>query len=126
MTLYTANYDETYDPAMPVIEVTIAGPAGNVTLTSIVDSGADGTIIPLRALEQIGVAPSGWTRVSGLDGVSRRIRVYRVILSIGPLSVGRVRVGGDKTTRQMILGRDVLNFFIVTLNGLANVVEISD
>lgn len=126
MAHYLSNYDETYNPAMPVVDVTVAGPEDTVTLTSIVDSGADGTVIPSRVLKQIGVAESGWTRVKGTDGISRRLPVYRVILSIGALHVGRIRVAGDKTSQQMILGRDVLNYFVVTLNGLANVVEISD
>jgi hypothetical protein len=38
---------------------------------------------------------------------------------------GNTPVGGDKAITQMILGGNVLNHFVITLNGLANVVQIS-
>jgi hypothetical protein len=37
-----------------------------------------------------------------------------------------IQVVGDTEGEEAILGRDVLNQLIVTLNGLASVVEISD
>jgi hypothetical protein len=46
-------YDETYYPAMPVLAVTIDGYAGQPLqpVTALVDSGADGTMIPIDVLE---------------------------------------------------------------------------
>jgi hypothetical protein len=126
MNIYSSNYDSTFNPAMPVVEVMVQGTHASTTLTAIVDSGADATIIPLQALNQMKEVQGGWIRVKGLDGISRRIPFFMVELSLGALPVGTIRVGGDKTVQQMILGRDVLNYFVVTLNGLANVVEISD
>jgi hypothetical protein len=35
------------------------------------------------------------------------------------------RVVGDEINSEIIIGRDILNQFIVTLNGLASIVEIS-
>jgi len=49
-------YDTTYDPPIPVCDVTLIAPAADrrVKLTAIVDTGADGTIVPIRYLEDIG------------------------------------------------------------------------
>ncbi|HXF64875.1 MAG TPA: hypothetical protein VNK95_24830 [Caldilineaceae bacterium] len=54
-----------------------------------------------------------------------------VDLSVVSLRIGRqvqreVEVVGDTEYQEVILGRNVLNHYIVTLNGLAGVVEISD
>lgn len=55
--VYSHEYDTRYDPAMPAVdvEVGLAGRNGAVTLTALVDSGADATLIPLRELQQVGV-----------------------------------------------------------------------
>ncbi len=127
MSIYTFDYDTAFDPAFPVVEVELRGLGldNGAMLTALVDSGADGTLVPLNILQQIGIAQSGWVRMKGIGGISRRIPVYLLQLSIGSLSIGTIRVGGDRLNEQMILGRNVLNQMIVTLNGLANIVEIS-
>lgn len=51
--------------------------------------------------------------------------MYRVSLQVGPYRASRLTVVADRQNQQMILGRDVLNQMIVTLNGLAGVVELS-
>ncbi|MCA9995685.1 MAG: hypothetical protein KDE56_08065 [Anaerolineales bacterium] len=52
--------------------------------------------------------------------------MYEITLEIGGLFIPKLQVVGDKQNQQMILGRDVLNNLIVTLNGLAGVVEVAD
>lgn len=49
-------YATTYDPPAPACDVgLISGPTGRrVELSAIIDSGADGTIIPVRYLREIG------------------------------------------------------------------------
>jgi len=49
-------YDTTYDPSLPVCDVLLtAVPTGRrVELTAIIDTGADGTIVPARYLRGIG------------------------------------------------------------------------
>jgi len=47
-----------------------------------------------------------------------------VVLQLGNFTIPKVYAVADRQNGEMILGRDVLNQFIVTLNGLANVVEI--
>ncbi len=54
------------------------------------------------------------------------LSMYEITLEIGGLFIPKLQVVGDKQNQQMILGRDVLNNLIVTLNGLAGVVEVAD
>jgi hypothetical protein len=53
------------------------------------------------------------------------VDIYEVSLRVGSYMVSKVYAVADKRNAEVILGRDVLNQFIVTLNGLASTVEIS-
>jgi hypothetical protein len=52
--------------------------------------------------------------------------LYVVSFRLGDFNQSVMRVAGSKEYDETILGGDVLNQLIVTLNGLASVVEISD
>jgi predicted aspartyl protease len=125
--IYSFDYNTSYEPPIPLVEVNIGiiGQDSSIQVPAIVDSGADGSIIPAQIVQRLNIEPSGWVRIINLDSISRRIPIYLLKISIGSLYIGALHIGGDKTINQMILGRDVLNHFIVTLNGLANVVQIS-
>jgi len=117
----------TYYPPAPVVEIQINGignPATIVTLEALVDSGSDGTFIPESVLRDLGAESvrEGW--VSGIQGTRYRVQIYMVQLKIGIYELFGIRVIGDMQGRA-ILGRNVLNQLAVNLNGLANVVEIS-
>lgn len=125
--IHLSHYDTTYQPSLPVVEITIKHATQErqqVVLKALVDSGADGTMVPLRALKQIGATQAGWTNLRAISGFSYRVPVYIVRLSFGAAAVGLFRVAGDKQNEMMILGRDVLNLFVVTLDALGLVVRI--
>jgi predicted aspartyl protease len=50
-------YDFTYDPALPVCEVVLSAESTGrrIKLKAIIDTGADGTIVPMRYLQEIGL-----------------------------------------------------------------------
>jgi len=50
--------------------------------------------------------------------------MYAVKLQIGDVAIGGIEVIGRRGTDEVIIGRDVLNHFIVTMNGLAAVTDI--
>ena len=55
MSRYLFDYSREYDPSAPLIELIIQAEGGrSETVTAFVDSGADGTIIPLRLLQELG------------------------------------------------------------------------
>jgi len=124
---YSSDYDTRFDPAMPMVELTIASESQSQTLSqkALVDSGADATLLSQADLRLLGADHIGWGRMVGVSGISQRIPIYTVQLSIGQINLGIVRVLGNRTNSEPIVGRDVLNQLIITLNGLAQVLEVS-
>ena len=125
--IHFSHYDTTYHPSLPIVEITVKNSTQEhqqVTLKALVDSGADGTMIPLHTLKQIKATQTGWIQLKAIPGISYRVPVYTVRLAFGTTPVGVFRVAGDKQNGMMILGRDVLNLFVVTLDALGLVVKI--
>jgi hypothetical protein len=111
---------------MPAVEIGIGLLHGQVvvTLPAIVDSGSDATIVPVSYLRQIRASSYEKRWLRGIRGGRHRVKLYSIFVQIGSYSLF-ARVVGDEVNREIIIGRDILNQFIVTLNGLASVVEIS-
>lgn len=126
MNVYTYQYDNSYDPPMPVADTTIWGMNSDerLTLSAIVDSGSDATMAPLVYLKQIGAIKAGRRWMRGISGPSYLVDVYLAYVRLGDYQV-YLPVVADRENQQMILGRDLLNDCVVTLNGLANSVEIA-
>jgi len=128
--MYTHQYDldYLYGPAMPVVELRVRpiGATGNgIGLQALVDSGADATILPIQVLQDAGVEQIGRARMRWGGHHSEMYNVYLATIAIGDYTIHGVRVLAAATSNEAILGRDVLNQLIVTLNGLAHVVELS-
>lgn len=125
--VYTHPYSLDYQPAMPAVEVTLrkSGTAvSNTVHLALIDSGADGTLVPIDLLEQVGARQVGTARIRGILGQSQQVDVFLASLQIGPHVLGAVRVIAGAEGDEIILGRNVLNHLVVTLNGLASTVEI--
>jgi hypothetical protein len=127
--MYTYSYDASYSPSLPVVEVEVK-PLGQesapIRLMAMVDSGSDGTMMPLPALRQINARRTGQVVMRGITGVRTVVDIYEVTMQLGPHRFAKVRVAADRHNDMIILGRDVLNQIIVTLNGLASTTEIHD
>jgi len=127
MALYTFDYNFAYSPSAPFVtlEVGAGSTTAGLTLSAMIDSGADATLLPLPLLKRLR-APRLDTRIlRTVTGVRTPVSLFRVWLRIGPAHLRNVHAIGIETTEGAILGRDVLNQLIVTLNGLAAVTEIS-
>ncbi|MCI0578170.1 MAG: retroviral-like aspartic protease family protein [Chloroflexi bacterium] len=122
------EYDQTYLPAFPVLELTIAGTLTNQqqTVQGLIDSGSDATQIPAHILDLVGAREVDERWVRDLSGIRYPVTIYMTQLAIGPLLLLGMEVIGRKEISEVIIGRDVLNQLIVTLNGLAYITEVSD
>jgi predicted aspartyl protease len=128
--IYTYEYDADYPfgPAMPMVEIQIRSVRRNedsISVRAVVDSGADATILPVQFLESAGIDKVGRARMRWGKHYGQEYDVYLAIIEIGPFQFPGIRVLADKQESEPILGRDVLNHLALTLNGPANVVEIS-
>ena len=129
MRLYTYPYDSKFDPPMPVVDVLLVGPYSGETSgphRALVDSGSDGTLVPINLLAQISAISIGTGRLTWLWQESRRVRIYLVELRVGPHRLPAVRVAGVPAGTDFVLGRNVLNRLLVTLNGPAEMTELPD
>lgn len=123
--MYSHDYDTTYDPAMPVVEIQVESleePGNIIAMVAIVDSGSDTSFLPEKYLKRIGAERVRKARVRDIQNLSMIVDIYMVKIRIGDFEFFGVRVVGDKQD-QVIIGRNILNEVIVTLNGLANIVE---
>lgn len=125
--MYTYDYDFSFSPSMPVIDVALMPIERNrapVQLTAMIDSGADGTLIPLSHLRAIKAHRAGQVILRSVTGAPTIVDVYEVALQVGPHLFSYVRAAADKHNTLIVLGRDILNHLVITLNGLASATEI--
>lgn len=125
--VYTFDYDASYDPPFPAIQVEISTPENQqrrIQLNVLVDSGSDGTLLPISILNQLGAAYVDHIRVQGLFGGSRSIPVYLIQLNIGPYTIHAVEVGATERSDEVVLGRNVLEHLNITFRGPAGIVEV--
>lgn len=95
------------------------------TVVGLVDSGADGTLIPAAILHAIGARKidEAWART--VSGERYPVSIFVVTLTIGDYTLPDVELLANDRTDEIIVGRDVLNQLIVTLNGPAALLEVS-
>lgn len=131
MKIYSHYYSaEGYSIAAPVVEVRIKNPGKNKlvsdTFTALVDTGADGTLLPKDILASVNPERYHPRRMRGVTGKAIMVQTFIVNVLIGDIEISGIRAVAMPVGSEPILGRDVLNQLIVTLNGLAEVVEITD
>ncbi|MEM7535606.1 MAG: hypothetical protein AAF639_25745 [Chloroflexota bacterium] len=93
-------------------------------LDRLMDAYADGSLIPISILQKIHArkSNSGWTRT--ISGQRYMITFYGVTIHIGSHTIHNINVAANENTDEVIIGRDVLNRFVVTLDGLGEVTEV--
>lgn len=120
-------YDTTYRPPAPSVEVRFGIPADGSLIgpfKAFVDTGADSSMIPIQHIRQLGLKFETRKYLRSQWGESRRVNMYRVDLGIGNILLPAVEVVGDDRSDELIIGRNVLNKLILTLNGLRQTLEI--
>lgn len=121
------NYD--YFPPAPFVDVifiTPAEPLYTEPLPAFIDSGADGTIVPLRYLEEIHAPPTVEMLIRSQWGEKHSVMLYLVDVRVDNLTLPGIEVIGDEISQEVVLGRDVLNRLRLLLDGPRGNVEISE
>jgi hypothetical protein len=123
------RYSRNYFPPVPTVDITFITAAEFSRigpLQAIVDSGADGTIVPINYLEEIQAPPTVEMVIRSQWGERRNILLYLVDVQIGDLTLPGVEVVGDELSDEIVLGRNILNLLRVLLDGPREVVEVSE
>lgn len=119
-------YSVSHTPPAPVLNIRIAAPGEKPpmdALSAIVDTGSDGTLIPLRYLEQVEATHLGHATLWGILGESREVHLYEVDMHIESLVLPSVVVVGDDFGNEFLLGRNILNKLVILLDGLRRETE---
>ncbi len=122
-------YNPHYFPSAPVVTVrlgSIDGRQASGLTPALIDTGADVTLVPFNLLQSIGAQYVGDAVFSGITGDRKIADVYLVTLMVGLHRVPAVRVIALAEDDEVIVGRDILNQLVVTLNGPAGVTEIAE
>ncbi len=81
----TYRYSDDYFPPAPILDITLIGIAESLSvgpLTAMVDSGADGTIVPIKHLDQIHAPSTVEMFVRSQWGERHRVLMYLVDVRI--------------------------------------------
>ena len=122
-------YDTSYSPAIPGCETTLIVPSSGLrlTLSAIIDTGADATIIPVSQLRKMGAHRAHEARLRSQWGEARRVYLYIVDMRIGDFNLPGVYVVGDDRGNECVLGRNVINRLKMLLDGpLGNTLLLDD
>lgn len=114
------SYNAQYHPPIPVLTVRLYSSVSDifsVPLSALVDTGSDGSLIPLDHLLELDAEETapGW--LVSITGERKPVSLYFVDVYVGDLALPGIRVIGDRDSEEVILGRDVLNKLAILLDG---------
>ena len=112
------SYNAAFTPPAPVaaVVVTHATRGTNAAISGKIDSGADLTVLPESLVAQLGLSANGrvWTR--GFEGTYSHRLLYYVQMRVEGFNVPVVRCVASPR-KDVLLGRNVLNRFVILLDG---------
>jgi len=111
---YRAGFGSTL---APVLDIHVSWGARSVPLQALVDSGASTTLIPVRLVNDLGLRKIKESAVSGYDGRKERRGVYVVNLEFSGLMFLNRPVVAIPNRDYALVGRDILNSHVTTLDG---------
>jgi predicted aspartyl protease len=122
-------YDDNYSPPAPMCQVSLESARTGQSvgpLNAILDTGADGTLVPQRYLDAIGARPVMETGLRSQWGERRVAYLYLVSVRIGDIELPGTYVVGDEQSDEIVIGRNVLNELRIRLDGPRRLSRISE
>jgi len=124
----TTAYDTSSQPPAPFIEFEVVSPQDSTQqrlAQGLLDTGAEVSVLPVELLTALQIPKASDMSVESWDGSSTLVTTYIVTLGIADASLDSIEVVAAPMP-YAILGRDVLNHFILTLNGKDLIFELQD
>lgn len=111
----------------PFVNVTLRNLPGTSELRAQpaqIDTAADRTVLPLKTVNTLGLAPLTRITVAGLGGVRHHVRTYLVYLGVHDMPAELIEVIAHAEEQWILLGRDVLNAHTMLHDGPQLALEI--
>jgi len=112
------RYDVSVDPPAAYLSIEVTNPdsGASIHLPAKIDSGAAMSVLPQTAVTDLALEPMGDVLVSGYDRKVALLPTYSITFEVASYTVEDVEVTVSPRV-DVLLGRDVLNHFILTLDG---------
>ncbi|MDP2767783.1 MAG: hypothetical protein Q8O41_10130 [Candidatus Methanoperedens sp.] len=114
------RYNVEYDPALPMIDVLISRLDGikETKTEGIIDTGADTSVLPEYICSELGIYefPIAEADIGGINGNWERKVLFGAMMRIEGNDMTAI-VDCRQDVSEVIVGREVLNNFIIVLNG---------
>jgi predicted aspartyl protease len=124
----TTAYDTSAQPPAPFLEFEIVSPQDPTqrhSAQALLDTGAEVSVLPTEILTTLQIPKASSMSVESWDGSPTLVTTYIVTLGIADARLDSIEVVAAPMP-YAILGRDVLNHFILTLNGKELSFELKD
>jgi len=120
-------YSDEFDPPAPSCQLYLSatrrrrrvGP-----LSAMLDTGADGTLVPQKYIDEIGATRTFEMGLRSQWGERRVVYLYLVNLRIDEIELPGVFVVGDDQSKEIVIGRNVLNQLRIVLDGPSRTAEL--
>ena len=109
-----------YFPPAPILEIQLSTPDSaplNETLSAMIDTGGDITLVPIKYLEDIAAPELDEVRLRSHWGEQIMTTTYLVDITLATGLLPGVEVVGDLHGQEILLGRNVLNKVLLLLDG---------
>lgn len=93
-------------------------------VAALLDSAADQTLVPDACVQALGLNPLSTVPVMGVGGNVQMMTSYAVLLGVHNLPMQNLEVVGNPKEPHVLLGRDVLNYHRIVLDGPQLALEI--
>ena len=120
MTQIASSYQHFLTPPGPFAVVTVATLDGLVAIPNQpaqLDTAADWTVLPQLIVDQLGIQPVRTVDLVGFGGLPAQYPVFEVMLMLPTFTPIRVEVTAFANEPWILLGRNVLNQYKITLDG---------
>lgn len=123
------RYNNSFDPPAPLVYVTLRHPQQDLEVADVpgqIDTACDRTSVPRAFIERLGLIPLREIQVAGFENRIYSLSTYYVQVAIKGHSFLPLEVAAGESEAIVLVGRDVLNHFKLTLDGPQLKMEISD
>jgi len=121
-------YNQSVSPPAPFVKLIVADPTDStrqITVDAQIDSAADISTLPNSIVEQLELPVSGSLEIAGYDGNPSIVTLRDAVLILDKFKFSGARIVPTNAD-YALLGRDVINFLRLVLDGPALTLEILD